>query len=232
MSSDRKIDYELLKKIVFLIFVFSNGSQARIKQKEVAEKAGVSQQTVSRILQELESEGLIERRIGGKGEYVILTEHGTSYLKILGEKINGVLYGPKKIILKGRVISGLGEGGFYVGIPFYFEKIKEILGHPPYPGTLNIELDKNTPYDRLFIEKIANLYIPSFSNGRRTYGSAKAIRCSVNGYSPCAVIIPSRTHHPPKVIEVVSPVYLRGELGLKDGDEVYVEIEITEEEKR
>jgi len=224
MSREENVDYETLKKIVFLVFVFSNGSQSRIKQKEVADKAGVSQQTVSRILQELENKGLIERRVGGKGEYVLLTEQGSSYLKILGERISNILYGPRKIILKGKVISGLGEGGFYVSLPYYSDKIKEILGQPAYPGTLNVELDKDSPYDRLFIEKIANIYIPSFSNGRRTYGSAKAIKCSVNGYVPCAIIIPSRTHHPPKVIEVVSPAYLRGELGLKDGDEVFIEI--------
>lgn len=224
MSTGRSLDYESLKKVVFLLYVFNQGTQARIKQREVAERAGISQQSVSRILQELEREGLVLRRIGGKGEYVMLTELGASYLRIIGELINNVVHGPKKIVLRGRVVSGLGEGAFYISIPYYFEKLKEALGQPPYPGTLNVELDRGLPYDRIFLEKIANIYIPGFSNEKRTYGSAKLLKCSVNGYPSCAIIIPSRTHHPTNVLEIVSPAYLRGELGLKDGDEVYIEI--------
>lgn len=40
-----------------------------------------------------------------------------------------------------------------------------------------------------------------------------------------AIVIPSRTVHPPKIAEIVAPVYLRKELGgLKDGSRVRVEV--------
>lgn len=230
MNSEIRLDYDFLKKLVFLLLVFDNGSTVRVKQREIADKARISQQSVSRLLKELEKAGLINRRMGGRGEYIVLTEKGSAHLVAMLERIDNIIRGPKKLVLKGKVISGLGEGGYYVSIPYYSDKIKELFGQPPYPGTLNVELSKDTPYDRLFLEKIANITIPGFSNEKRTYGSAKVIKCSINGFPLCAIVIPSRTHHPPYVLEIVSPVYLRGELGLRDGDEVF--IEISGEEKR
>lgn len=219
-----ELTYDVLKKLIFLVHVFDEGVTARVKQSQIAERADVSQQSVSRLLNELEREGLIMRRMGGRGEYVMLTDSGLNLLRALQMKIQNILSGPSKLTLRGKVISGLGEGRYYLSISHYTIKLKEFFGSEPYPGTLNIELEPDVPYNRTYIESIARYNIPGFSDGKRTYGNAKMVKCSVNGYVPCAVIIPSRTHHPPNVIEIVSPAYLRGELGLKDGDEVYVEI--------
>lgn len=224
MQSEHKLSYDVLKKVVFLVFVFDNGATNRIKQHQIAERAGMSQQSVSRLLNELEREGLVQRRVAGRGEYVALTERGLEYLKALQVKIRGILLGPQKISLRGRVISGLGEGRYYLSIPYYAAKLREYFGKEVYPGTLNIEIEPTTLYNRTYFESVAEVIIPGFSNGKRTYGSAKLVRCSLNGYGPCAIIIPSRTHHPFNVIEIVSPAYLRGELGLKDGDEVIIEV--------
>jgi riboflavin kinase len=41
-----------------------------------------------------------------------------------------------------------------------------------------------------------------------------------------AVIIPLRTHHPPNVIEIISPKNLKEALKKKDGDLVRITIEV------
>jgi riboflavin kinase len=45
-----------------------------------------------------------------------------------------------KMKLFGRVVSGKGEGRYYMSLPPYKEKFKNILGFEPYEGTLNIKL--------------------------------------------------------------------------------------------
>jgi len=224
LPEDWLADYGTIKKLVLLLYAFDSGTSTRIKQRELAARAGVSQQTVSRVLRELERGGFLERRVGGRGEYLSLTEKGLVNLAALLDRVSRIVQGPRKVVLRGRVISGLGEGGFYVSLSHYSSKIQEFLGERPYPGTLNVALQPDTQYSRPLLEKLATFVIPGFSDGKRTYGSAKLVPCRVNGFSRCAIIIPSRTHHPPNVIEVVAPVYLRGELGLKDGDEVIIEI--------
>ena len=51
----------------------------------------------------------------------------------------------------------------------------------------------------------------------------KAFRCRIDGVDG-AVIMPKRTHYSKDVLEVIAPVSLRERLGLKDGDEVEVEV--------
>jgi riboflavin kinase len=46
----------------------------------------------------------------------------------------------------------------------------------------------------------------------------------INGV-PGAVVIPDRTHYPKDLLEIVSPVKLRDELKLKDGDGVCIVVE-------
>ena len=41
-----------------------------------------------------------------------------------------------------------------------------------------------------------------------------------------AIVLIDRTHYTPSILEVVAPVRLRDELGLKDGDTVIVEVSI------
>ncbi|MBS3128590.1 DUF120 domain-containing protein [Candidatus Woesearchaeota archaeon] len=42
--------------------------------------------------------------------------------------------------ITGTIVNGIGKGAWFV--PQYKEKIRSVLGFTPFPGTLNILLDK------------------------------------------------------------------------------------------
>jgi riboflavin kinase len=68
------------------------------------------------------------------------------------------------------------------------------------------------------------LKIGGFENGKRTYGGARCYRSVVNDKYPAAILVIDRTHYDDSVMEIISPVNFRKELGLKNGDEVTVAV--------
>ena len=112
------------------------------------------------------------------------------------------------IILRGRVVSGLGEGAKYVKL--YREQIRRILGFDPYPGTLNIEVfsEKRDP---LPLNKA--IIIPPPTTG---YGKVYAFKAYLMN-EKVYVVKPEITKHSWKIIEVISKYNLREKLGLRDG---------------
>ncbi len=65
--------------------------------------------------------------------------------------------------------------------------------------------------------------LPGFVKDGRTFGDVRAYRVRIDGIEG-AVVIPSRTIHPPKIAEVVAPVYLRETLNLGDGSRVTLKV--------
>ena len=48
-----------------------------------------------------------------------------------------------ELVFEGIVTSGLGKGVVFMSMDYYKSNVKEKLGFNPYPGTLNLRLDKN-----------------------------------------------------------------------------------------
>lgn len=211
-----------------LIFLAQSGTYARslsISTSAIAHHLGTSQQSVSRILIQLEQNGYIEKVVVGKTTLIRLTDKGLDELRNLYIVLKNILEKPMEIILEGRVFSGLGEGFYYISLPQYFEQIKERVGFTPYLGTLNIQLlSKDSIENRMLLEKNADIVIDGFSNGQRTYGSARCIKALFNGEQEAAIIFAERTHYGKDVVEVIAPVYLRGKYNLRDGDKVFVKV--------
>jgi len=209
-----------MKKLKLLILLARKGAvedRVRITMRELAEGLGVSPQSILRLLDEMESEGLVERIVDGKKTYVRITSDGLAFLEDLCEEISGVLYNG---IILGEVISGIGEGAYYVRQ--YSHLIREYLGFEPYPGTLNVRvIFPRTVFDALY--NVRPVILPGFVRDGRTFGDVKAYRVKI-GEVEGAVVIPSRTVHPPKIAEIVAPVYLRKELGLDDGSRITVKV--------
>jgi riboflavin kinase len=65
--------------------------------------------------------------------------------------------------------------------------------------------------------------IEGFTDHDRTFGSARALKCSINGHS-CAIISPGRSHYPEEIIELISAERLRDVLGVEDGAQVTIEV--------
>lgn len=207
-----------LEKTQVLIEIAGMGAIGEKKAttlRELAKKFGVSPQTVLRAIEELEEDGLITRKVEGRKTYLEVSDKGLALLEGLCERLERVLY---RGIILGEVISGLGEGSYYVRL--YSGRIKEYLGFEPYPGTLNVRvLFPKTVFDALV--NVRPILIPGFVKDGRTFGDVKAYPVVINGIKG-AIVVPSRTVHPPKIAEIIAPVNLRESLGLRDGDRVKI----------
>lgn len=193
------------------------GEKKAFSLRELAEKLGVSPQTVLRVLERLEKKNLIRREVHGRKTHIELTEDALKFLEELYDELGKALYSGTVV---GEVVSGLGEGAYYVQV--YSERIREYLGFNPYPGTLNVKvIFPKTIFDALY--NVRPIVIPGFVKDGRTFGDVRAYRIRINGIEG-AIVIPSRTVHPPKIAEIVAPVNIRGKLGLKDGDRVKIEV--------
>ncbi len=199
----------------------------RVSTPELARQLGTSQQSASRLLIQLERQGYLERRIVGKTGYVRLTGKGVEELRNLYLALKSIFERPVEIRIEGRVFTGMGEGSYYLGIDRYLKQIEERVGFKPYPGTLNLRLySRDSIVNRMLLEKLANIRIDGFSNGKRTYGGARCIKALFNDEQEAAIIFIDRTHYEKDVVEVIAPIYLRGKYGLKDGDKVFLKVSL------
>jgi len=199
----------------------------KVSTEYLAEKMGLSQQTASRHLIELEKMGWIKRTITPEGCLVGVTEAGRDELKRLYSGLHQIFEAayPPSITLEGVLFSGLGEGAYYVTRDGYRKQFIEKLGFDPYPGTLNLKL--TTDYDtktRAELENYPAIELQGFKDESRSFGAVKCYPAVINNKMKGAVISAMRTHYNSSVIEVIAPTFLRSSLKLKDGNKVKVEV--------
>jgi len=200
---------------------------AKISTEYLAEKLGTSQQTASRYLIELDSNGWIKRTMTPEGCLLKITDAGTKELKKLYSNLRFLMEAayPPSITLEGVVFTGLGEGAYYISKEWYKKQFIEKLGFEPYPGTLNLKL--TTDYDiksRSELEAYPAIEIEGFRNEDRTFGSVKCYPVTIENKVKGALILALRSHYDTSVIEIIAPVFLRKHLKLKDGHKVKVEV--------
>nr|WP_320162356.1 DUF120 domain-containing protein [uncultured Methanoregula sp.] len=195
-----------------------------VSTQSIGTMLAISQQTASRRLKGLESAGLIARTMAADGQHVTLTKHGEEELrKEYQEYCRIFSEGGKSYVLSGAVVSGIGEGKYYMSRDPYKEQFKTHLGFEPYPGTLNIRLSPSSIPVRKKIDALTWTRIKGFSTDGRTFGDAKCIACRIGTIS-CGIVMPGRTHYPEDIIEVIAPIALRRKLGVEDSDSVTVEV--------
>ncbi len=126
------------------------------------------------------------------------------------------------MIVEGRVFSGIGKGRYYVGHPEYQRRFADVLGYSPYPGTLNVKVEGGS------VERLRRLRL---AEGTRVAGfrigdeGFSALRCHDGKLKEdrATLLDIEVTHYNETVMELISPTYLRGRYGLKDGDLVAYE---------
>ncbi|HUK37844.1 MAG TPA: DUF120 domain-containing protein [Methanomicrobiales archaeon] len=195
-----------------------------ISSQSFGDSLAMSPQTASRRLKSLEGQRLVDRSLRPDGQYVTVTSDGeealrreyADYSRIFGE-------GGGPYSLTGSVISGLGEGRYYMSLPPYQEQFAKILGKAPFPGTLNLRLSSASRDVKRKVDGLNWTRIQGFVQDGRTFGEAKTLPCRIRDI-PCAIVVPGRSHYPDDVIELISPVELRAVLELSDGDLVTVEV--------
>lgn len=205
----------------------ASNRSVKVSTEFLAEKMSVSQQTASRQIIGLERIGWIHRNITHEGTLVKITEQGNSQLKRVYCELATVLESryPPSMTFEGILFSGLGEGAYYVAQDIYRKQFVEKLGFDPYPGTLNLKLVSE--YDvkmRSELDTYPAAQISGFKNRDRSYGSVRCFPALINNKEKGAVVYAMRSHYDSSVIEVISPVYLRGRLKLRDGNKIKVEL--------
>lgn len=198
-----------------------NGS-ALLSTGAVAHALATSQQSASRRLRALENAGMINRSAGARGITVSLTKKGRDSLHAqfaLMQSIFSAKNKSKKIT--GSVVSGLGEGSYYLSQPKYLAQLGEALGFTPFLGTLNLRISEAELKN--FLEGMQPVFIGGFSAGGRTFGSSKCFAVKIGGSTEGAIVIPERTSHPSHIAEVIAPVNLRKKFSLQDGGKLSLE---------
>ena len=220
-----------IQHILTLSYLLSKGAKynyVSITTSSLGKNIKKSQQAASKHLLELEQNQFIERIINGRNISVKITPKGFSEMVKLSSILQKSLdSSPSHVELKGTLVSGMGEGAYYMGLKGYTKQFESKIGYVPYPGTLNVKLDQKIHQEAIKqFETLDGVKIKSFSDGKRTYGWVKCFNAKLNNSANCELIILERTHHDDSIIELISKTCLRQIAKLKDGSKVSIKIPI------
>jgi len=191
-----------------------------VSSRELGTTIGVSQQSASQRILDLIRDGMLLRDLAARRQRIKLSSRGVDVLRREYADYERIFEVRETLTVSGVVASGLGEGAFYMRQKGYKEQFRKKLWFEPYEGTLNLKIQGADLAKVEILREHPGIEISGFEAGGRTFGGAKCF-LSTLGHVEGAVIIPIRTHHT-EVLEVISKHYLRGVLGLKDGDVVEV----------
>jgi riboflavin kinase, archaea type len=122
-----------------------------------------------------------------------------------------------RLSVTGTVFSGMGKGKYYVGHPEYQRRFRERLGYAPYPGTLNVKVeDAGTVRKLEEIRSKDGVKIDGFALGGESFSALTCFEGELMGERVTLLFI-DVTYYNESVAELISPTYLRGKLGLRDG---------------
>jgi len=220
-----------IQHILTLTHLLSKGAKhnfVTVTTSSLGKSIKKSQQAASKHLLELENNQFIERIISGRNISVKITPKGFSEMVKLSTILQKSLdSSPSHVELKGTLVSGMGEGAYYMSLKGYTNQFKSKIGYIPFPGTLNVRLDKKVHQEAIKqFESLDGITIKSFSDGKRTYGWVKCFPAKINQSINCQLIILERTHHDDSIIELISKVCIRKSGKFKDGSKVTIKIPI------
>src|SRR3972149_3086981 len=116
-----------------------------------------SQQPASKHLRELEEDGFIERIMNGRKFSVKITSKGYSEMVKLSSILKSSLNSfPSFVELKGTLVSGMGEGAYYMSLKGYTKQFKSKINN-----SIDCELIilERTHHDESIIELISKTNI-------------------------------------------------------------------------
>jgi riboflavin kinase len=222
-----------LQHILTMVQLLTKGARhnfVEVTTADLGKNIGRSQQAASKHLLDLEVAGYIERTRRGQKFAVRITDKGYSEIQALFASLKSALESaPSTIDFEGNVVSGMGEGAYYMSLDGYRKQFLEKLGYEPFPGTLNIRLsDPVYMTARRELGRHPSIFIDGFSDGTRTYGWVKCYRASINGTVDAAVLVLERTHYDDSMLEVIAPTSIKDAAGIKNGDRVKVQVKVAQ----
>jgi riboflavin kinase len=205
---------------------------AEITTTELGNFINRSQQSASKYLVDLEKAGLLERSKAGQKFRILITEKGVDEVLNLHQTIKSSIevLDRSGLQLDGKVVSGMGEGAYYMSLDGYQTQFSEKLGYKPYPGTLNLKLlSQSTISMRSIMDSYPSIFIRGFTDSSRSYGWVKCYPAILNNgaMDKAAVIVLERTHYDKSILEVIAPVCVKETLGIRNGDDVKVFVNMT-----
>lgn len=220
-----------IQHILTLAELLLNGARHNfisITTSSLGKSINKSQQAVSKHLLELERDGYIERIRSGQNMSVKITSKGYSeMLKISSILKSSLDSSPSFIEFKGTVISGMGEGAYYMAMSGYQKQFKSKLGYVPFPGTLNVKLkDKKFTEAKNELDSYNGIMINGFSDGKRTYGWVKCYKAKINNLVDGALITLERTHYDDSIIELISHTNIKKAAKLSTGSQISIKVPI------
>lgn len=116
---------------------------------------------------------------------------------------------------KGEVFTGMNKAGEYLSMTPYQEKIRDKTGFKPFPGTLNLRVEKKK------VQKLKQNQekkrIDQFSYKGEELSGLNLYSISIEGTDAVFIDI-DITEYDDTVMEIIAPCKLRKKLGIEDGD--------------
>jgi len=227
---------KLLHVVKLIAYRGGISEMIHLSSKELAKILGTTQQTASNRLISCTHLGLIERRLTSRGQYVRVASRGVKLLQQEYADYIRIFNESRGLCVRGKVVSGLGEGRYYIAQEGYKKQFEKKLSISPYPGTFNVKLPTDELHKIELLRNAKGITIDGFKAEERTFGEVKAFHASIHASFKdavkdsvkgnikdikCAVIIPMRSHHT-DVIEIISEQNLRRALEVKDGNDVEI----------
>lgn len=240
------LNYFHFLTLAHLLSLGAKETHTEITSGQISKVIQRSQQTASKILIELEKDNLIERIKNNKKFKIKVTQEGFEAIKELHGRMKTAIDSSrgKRIIIKGKIVTGMGEGSYYMSKKGYKDQFREKLGYEPFPGTLNVKLEEQIYKDiKREITSYPSIYIHGFKDENRTFGWVKCYptilipgaqendkvwKNNKQNYEKMeiesSILLLERTHHNNSLVEVISPVFIKETAGLKNGDIVTIEL--------
>ncbi|AGI47167.1 Transcriptional regulator of a riboflavin/FAD biosynthetic operon [Thermoplasmatales archaeon BRNA1] len=195
-----------------------------VSSRELGDALEMSQQSASKRILELLDLGLIVRDLGARKQRIKMTQSGVDELKREYNEYRRIFELTDHMTVRGAVMDGMGEGGYYICQKGYMDQFESKLGFKPFFGTLNVGVDKEDIGKLDVVKSTAGILIAGFTDEGRSFGDVIAYKAKIRNVE-CAVVVPARSHYM-DVIEIICPYHLRRTLSLNTGDRVDVRINL------
>jgi riboflavin kinase, archaea type len=123
--------------------------------------------------------------------------------------------------IKGKIVRGVGESSSFMAIPWVSKQMRQKLGFQPYGGTLNIAVED--PEVQRSLKARGGDRLRSEAAG---FCDALIFSGTIAGKYECGIVLPLVSNYDECLLEILAPVHIKDSLGLKDGDEITLELYI------
>ncbi len=195
-----------------------------LSSRELGESLEMSQQSASKRILELIDNGLIVRDLGTRKQRIKITNKGVEEMKKEYSEYRRIFEKTDHLRIQGEVVSGMGEGGYYICQEGYVKQFEKKIGFVPFQGTFNVRIYPEEIGKLDIIRSTSGITIDGFSSEGRSFGSVIAYKCKIHNID-CAITVPERSHYV-DILEIIAPCSIRRSLSLVDGDKIDVKVSI------